>query len=214
MSTDHIFGQILSPVVSEASVSLMLQHWQLVCQWQKRTNLTGITDATEAAWCHYRDALAILPHWPQGASILDIGSGAGFPGLVLAMARPDAAVTLLEPRHKRASFLRFAQASLQLKNVRVEALRLDQFAPEAHDLIVTRAVFSDDADLAGAMPHLSADGQIVAYRQGELGAEHTSGPLWRWQAARYPLGPYTGTRRLDVWIPPTHPAYKKPNSDT
>ena len=90
-------------------------------EWNQRINLTAVTDPDEVVRKHFADCLALVPHVPHGATLVDLGSGAGFPGAVVALARPDLEVTLVEPSHKRAAFLRVLVRELPLPRTVVRA---------------------------------------------------------------------------------------------
>jgi 16S rRNA (guanine527-N7)-methyltransferase len=108
-------------------------------KWNKIHNLTGAKD--EATLDDFIfDALYPVSFLPPVKSLLDIGTGAGFPGMILAFALPNTAVTLVEPLTKRAGFLQFIKADLNLNNVRVVKKRVENMEGEIFDLITSRAV--------------------------------------------------------------------------
>jgi 16S rRNA (guanine527-N7)-methyltransferase len=108
-------------------------------KWNKIHNLTGAKD--EATLDDFIfDALFPVSFLPAVNSLLDIGTGAGFPGMILAFALPDTAVTLVEPLTKRASFLQFIKADLEIKNVQVVKKRVEAMESEVFELITSRAV--------------------------------------------------------------------------
>ena len=141
----------------------MAQHWHWLRQWNATFNLTAIADDAQAAWLHYRDSLAALPYLERGP-ILDVGSGAGFPGLPLAIARPDWSFVLMEPRRKRQSFLEMAVARLGLRQVRVLGGRIQDAPSQTFAHVVTRATFADDATLLSTRRWLQPGGSLLAYR--------------------------------------------------
>src|SRR6516165_1988026 len=104
-----------SPSLSPDGVDLLARYLAELDQWRRRVNLTGQLDAADLV-AHAAEALLPADLLPRGGSLLDIGSGAGFPGVPLAIARRDVPVTLLEPRAKRASFLRHVIRILPLAN--------------------------------------------------------------------------------------------------
>jgi 16S rRNA (guanine527-N7)-methyltransferase len=108
-------------------------------KWNKIHNLTGAKDEHTIDDFIF-DALFPVSFLPPVKSLLDIGTGAGFPGMILALALPDTAVTLVEPLTKRASFLQFIKADLDLKNVRVIKKRVEEMESEIFELITSRAV--------------------------------------------------------------------------
>jgi 16S rRNA (guanine527-N7)-methyltransferase len=113
---------------------------------------------------HLLDCLAAAPHVAV-ASILDVGSGAGLPGIPLALALPDSRVTLLDSNHKKAAFLRQAVMELQLTNAEVVCERAESWTPPApFDVVISRA-FSDLAELVAlAGRHLAERGRLVAMK--------------------------------------------------
>lgn len=124
-------------------------HYELLCRWNKVLNLTRIERREEAIERHYGESLFLAARLDPGR-IADIGSGAGFPGLVVAVARPDCSVTLIESHQRKAVFLR--EASRKLPNVRVVAKRAEE-VEERFDWLISRAV--SYADLAGTIGRLS-----------------------------------------------------------
>jgi 16S rRNA (guanine527-N7)-methyltransferase len=119
--------------------SKLVRYRDLLLQWNKVHNLTGYKDAATIE--HYLfDALYPVTFLPPVKSAMDIGTGAGFPGLILAMAQPQTHWTLVEPLQKRAGFLQFVKATLKLENVTVENCRVEELEPQRFDLITSRAV--------------------------------------------------------------------------
>jgi len=108
-------------------------------KWNKVHNLTGAKDEKMMDKFIY-DALYPITFLPKVASLMDIGTGAGFPGMILALALPNTKVTLVEPLNKRASFLQFVKADLNLKNVKVVKKRVQDMDDEIFELITSRAV--------------------------------------------------------------------------
>lgn len=131
----------------------LMQHVALIRRWARSYNLVARGDLGALIGRHVLDSLAIHDHvGPK--SLLDVGSGAGFPGLPLAIARPGIEVTLLDSSGKRIRFLRHVVRSLDLENVQVVQARVqDHQAATAPDSIVSRA-FSSLAEFAAAVRHL------------------------------------------------------------
>ena len=168
-------------------------HWELVLAWNAKINLTAITDPKEAAWLHYRDSLEVLPFLEQGP-IADIGSGAGFPGLPLAIVsgRPT---TLVEPRRKRVSFLRTAIATLGLSNTTVLEARSTDAPPTGYANVVTRATFGDEGSLRSCADWVAPGGQLIALRSA--GAGPRQGRRLPTRAVDYEL--LGRPRVLEIW---------------
>lgn len=108
-------------------------------QWNKIHNLTGAKDEKTIDAFIY-DSIYPITFLPKVKNLLDIGTGAGFPGLILAMGLPDTKVTLVEPLAKRASFLQFIKADLGLDNVTVVQKRVEEMPSEIFELVTSRAV--------------------------------------------------------------------------
>lgn len=134
-------------------------------RWNRRMNLTGHKDAQSVQNDLILDGLALAPHI-LGPSLLDIGSGAGFPGLVLALALPDIAVTLLEPREKRVSWLKHAVRVLELGD-RVSVVRgrsPQALGGQQFQTITLRAVSGLETSLELAKPYQAAGSRVVLPR--------------------------------------------------
>ena len=112
-------------------------------KWNKIHNLTGAKDEKTIDEFIY-DAVFPVSFLPKAKNLLDIGTGAGFPGMILALGLPDTQVTLVEPLKKRASFLQFIKADLGLDNVRVVKKRVENMDSEIFDIVTSRAVTDTD----------------------------------------------------------------------
>jgi 16S rRNA (guanine527-N7)-methyltransferase len=134
----------------------LLDYLALLAKWNKVHNLTAVRDAEDMVTLHLLDSLAILPHI-TGNRLLDVGSGAGLPGIPIALARPEVQVTVLDSSHKKTTFLRQAKAELGLDNLQVICSRVEQYQPaEKFQLIVSRA-FSDLAEFVKLTSNLVAE---------------------------------------------------------
>jgi 16S rRNA (guanine527-N7)-methyltransferase len=143
--------------VSPETQTRLLQYLALIQKWNRVHNLTALREPETMLIRHVLDSLAILPHiiGPRGA---DVGSGAGLPGIPLALARPEWRVVLIESIHKKAVFLQQARIELKLENIEVAAERVEYYRPAtAFDSVVSRA-FSNLADFVRLAGHLCAAG--------------------------------------------------------
>lgn len=123
-------------------IAALKDHYELLVRWNRIVNLTSICDINQVIERHYAESLFLANNLPRNRfRIVDIGSGAGFPGLPLAVLRPDCSVTLTESHQRKAVFLR--EATRTLKNVRVVPLRAEDIA-ERFDWAVSRAVSYED----------------------------------------------------------------------
>lgn len=121
---------------------LIQQYLRCIEKWNKIHNLTAVRNPQDMLYQHVMDSLAVLPHI-TGPQIIDVGSGAGLPGIPLALARPDWHVSLVESNQKKASFLQQVKIELALQNIEIIAKRSEDFQPNKRvDTIITRA-FSD-----------------------------------------------------------------------
>ena len=156
----------------EAAQEKLLAYLDLLAKWNRTYNLTAVRDPADMVARHLLDSLAVLP-FVHGTSLADLGSGAGLPGIPLAIARPDLAVTLIESNGKKARFLREAVRSLPLSNVGVDQARV-QDTSGAFDTITARAFASLPDMLAWAGHLLAPTGRWLALKgrvdPAELGA--------------------------------------------
>ena len=126
----------LAPAASEN----LLAYLDLIQKWNRVYNLTAVREPARMLSQHLFDSLAIVPRL-SGSSLLDVGSGAGLPGIPVAIARPRLSVTLLESNHKKAAFLRQAAIELRLDNVAVACERAEAWGTSHRfDLVVSRAL--------------------------------------------------------------------------
>ncbi len=138
----------------------------LLAVWNRRVRLTGERDRRALVHKHVVDALAPVPCLPSSGTVVDIGSGAGFPGIILACARPDLRFVLVESRRRRASFLGEVSRRLPLSNVRVEEMRAEEVNRGAPGTLLAEVVISRalkvDAFLRLAVPFLAPRGTAIA----------------------------------------------------
>jgi 16S rRNA (guanine(527)-N(7))-methyltransferase RsmG len=128
--------------LTEYQLDLLEQHYRLLCEWNKRINLTRIRGIREAVQFHYCESLFLAQWLPKDKlRIVDVGSGAGFPGIPVAVLRPDCTVDLIESHQRKAAFLR--EASRQLPNVNVVSRRAEE-CTGGYDWMISRAVRVED----------------------------------------------------------------------
>lgn len=144
----------------------LIKYLSLIEKWNKVHNLTAIRDPEAMLAHHLLDSLAVLPHLGAARSLADIGSGAGLPGIPMAIANPDLAVTLLDSSHKRQAFQQQCKAELGLANVTAIHSRVEDFKAEpGFDIVISRA-FSDLAEFVTAARHLCAPGGCLLAMKG------------------------------------------------
>jgi 16S rRNA (guanine527-N7)-methyltransferase len=143
----------------------LLDYLALLRKWNGTYNLTAIRDPEQMVSNHLLDSLAVLPYlWPQ--RWLDVGCGAGLPGLVLAVMRPEWSFTLLDSNSKKIGFVQQAAIELGLNNVEVRCERVERWqAKQKFDGIISRA-FAEAVDFVALTRHLLAEGGHWAAMKG------------------------------------------------
>jgi 16S rRNA (guanine527-N7)-methyltransferase len=161
--------------LDEAQLARLVAHLDLLDDWNTRMNLTAIRDRPSQLTKHLLDSLTVLPYL-QGERIADVGSGAGFPGIPLAIVEPHRHFTLIESTGKKCRFLEHVRDTLELKNVEVVQSRAESYKPEVRfDTVIARAV-GPVADLVKAAgPLVVGGGRLLAmkgrYPEAELAAK-------------------------------------------
>lgn len=167
-------AKALGLALDAAQRDAVLRYLALLAKWNDRYNLTAIREPSRMVTHHALDALAVLAHLPQakGLRVLDVGTGGGVPGIVLAIARPDWRVTLLDASQKKGAFVTQAAIELALANVDVAIRRVEEFvAPDGYDIVISRA-FASLADFAaGALRHAAPHGHLYAMKGAMPDAE-------------------------------------------
>jgi len=135
----------------------LLDYLGLIQKWNKVHNLTAVRDPEEMVTLHLLDSLSVSP-FIEGARLLDVGSGAGLPGIPLAICRQDLQVTVLDSSHKKTSFMRQAKAELGIDNLEVVCGRVEAYQPpQLFDIVISRA-FSDLGEFLQLTRHLGKPG--------------------------------------------------------
>jgi len=143
----------------------LLDYIALIEKWNRVYNLTAIREPEKMVSHHLLDSLAVAPHL-HAKRLLDVGSGAGLPGIPLALASPDTNVTLLDSNHKKVAFLNQAVIELKLNNAAVCSERVESWqTQDRFDVIISRA-FSDMGEFVRVTQHLLAPGGIFAAMKG------------------------------------------------
>lgn len=157
----------LGLAVPAGTQQAMLRYLGLLQKWNKVYNLTAIRKPEQMLTHHLLDSLSVAPHiWP--GRWLDVGCGAGLPGLVLAMVRPDCEFVLLDSNSKKTSFVQQAIIELKLQNAQVFCARAEDWGPNTpFDGIISRA-FAEMADFVAATRHLLAPGGRWVAMKGHL----------------------------------------------
>lgn len=145
---------------------------EMLTERNEKVNLTAITDPDEVRVKHFTDSLAAIDLIKTGATVLDIGSGAGFPGIPLKIARDDISVTLLDSVNKKVAFMNDVIADLGLKNIEAVHARIEDFPHKGEfDVAVSRAVAELTTLAEYALPFVKVGGTFVAYKSEKAEAE-------------------------------------------
>jgi 16S rRNA (guanine527-N7)-methyltransferase len=150
----------------DAAQDRFARHLELIAKWNRVHNLTAVRETDQMVVLHLLDSLSVLPHLAQAKRVLDVGTGPGLPGVPVAIARPDLAVTLLDASHKKCTFLRQVKTELALDNVDIVCERVEGWKPEQRfDAVISRA-FSELADFVAQAQHLVAPGGVMLAMKG------------------------------------------------
>ncbi len=157
--------------LDEAAQQVLMSYLALLKRWNKVYNLTAIKGDDNMLTRHLLDSLSVVSTL-QGSSSIDIGSGAGLPGIPVAIARPDMQVTLLDSNAKRCRFLRQVQAQLKLTNLSIVQRRVEEYQPaEKFDNLLSRAFSSLQVFISSSAHLLAEGGQFIAMKGAWPGDE-------------------------------------------
>lgn len=144
--------------VTPAQQDKLMDYLAMMFKWNAVYNLTSLRDPMQMVTHHLLDSLAAVPAFAGARNVLDVGSGGGLPGIVLAIVRPDMNVSMIDTVHKKTAFLTQVKAQLSLANVTVYTARVEQLqVSDKFDVITSRA-FADLSDFVNWSSHLLADG--------------------------------------------------------
>ena len=142
----------------------LLDYVERLQRWNQRYNLTAVRDPSAMITRHLLDSLAVLPHL-EGRRFIDVGTGAGLPGVPLAIMAPERGFTLLDSNGKKTRFLEHVRVTLRLANVDIVQARVEEFRPaERYDAVLSRAFASLDAMIRSCHHLLAAGGQYLAMK--------------------------------------------------
>lgn len=170
------FGIDLTPIQQEQ----FEKYYRLLVEWNKKFNLTALTDYTAVQTKHFLDSLSAAPillnAGVNGKKLVDVGAGAGFPGLPLAIALPELRVTLLEATGKKVRFLEAVTGELGLDNVTSVHARAEEYARNSKqraqfDFVVARALAPMPTLVEYCLPLVRVGGMLIAYKAVEAEAE-------------------------------------------
>jgi len=198
-------ARALALELDETQLARLVAHLDLLDEWSARMNLTAIRDRPSQLTKHLLDSLTVQPYL-RGERIADIGSGAGFPGIPLAIVEPHRHFTLIESTGKKCRFLEHVREALELKNVAVVQSRAESYKPDMRfDTVLARAVgpVADLVKVAG--PLVVGGGRLLAMK-GRYPEQELAARLDGWKvAAVHPLSvPGLGEERHLVELCRSH----------
>ena len=185
---DRGLGEMGLALPGEAAGKL-IAYLELLAKWNKTYNLTAIREPLQMVSHHVLDSLAILRELPEGR-LADVGSGGGLPGIPLAIAQPERAVTLNDSNAKKGAFLRQATIELGLGNAAVHVARAEEWRPQERFSVVITRGFASLAKFVAACRHLAGPAGVLAAMKGAHPRE---------ELAELPAGcDCSDVRRIDV----------------
>ncbi|MEE2618448.1 MAG: 16S rRNA (guanine(527)-N(7))-methyltransferase RsmG [Candidatus Poribacteria bacterium] len=161
--------------LTNSQVSLFTIYWENLKLWNSKINLTSIRDDHEIIMKHFLDSVAVLNYFvvQENDLVVDVGSGAGFPGIPIKILRPNLDLTLVESVSKKASFLKFLKTRLELENTKIINLRAEEIVKlsqhrQNYDLVLTRYIASIEDSIDYCLPLLKPSGNWVAFKSGNV----------------------------------------------
>lgn len=170
--------KMISVELTDKQVSQFIKFYEMLVEWNKVMNLTGITEYDEVVMKHFVDSLSIVKvnGFDNVTSIIDVGTGAGFPGIPLKIVFPEIKITLLDSLNKRIKFLNAVIDELELENIETIHGRAEDFSKkedyrEQYDLCVSRAVANLATLSEYCLPYVKEDGYFLPYKSGDIKEE-------------------------------------------
>jgi 16S rRNA (guanine(527)-N(7))-methyltransferase RsmG len=190
--------------LTERQLDQCASHYELLCRWNPRVNLTRILEPLEAARFHYAESIFGARFIEEGRTVLDIGSGAGFPAIPLAIMRPDLEVTALEANQKKSLFLKEVKDELGLANLRIATARLEEFDWTAYELLTSRALEKAETVFQSVIESMAFPQRLMLYCAADLAAKLAQHLPAEWVITRHAI-PHSQSRLVAIFsFSPAH----------
>ncbi len=167
-------ADLIKVEISQKQADNFYKYMELLLEWNKKMNLTAITEPEEVILKHFVDSLTIIPYLNEENTILDVGTGAGFPGIPLKILEEDKKFTLLDSLNKRIIFLQNVIDELNLKNIQAVHGRAEEYIREKrehYDIATSRAVAKLNVLLEYMIPFVKVGGRCICMKSFEIDEE-------------------------------------------
>lgn len=170
------YGEQIKIVFDDKQLNKFYDYMNLLLQWNEKINLTAITEPEDVILKHFIDSLTINKYIEENKSVVDVGTGAGFPGIPLKIYRPDIKVTLVDSLNKRINFLDNVISNLELNNIctvhsRIEDFGKDKKYRESFDYVTARAVANLSVLSEYLIPLAKSNGKCICMKGNDIGEE-------------------------------------------
>ncbi len=143
-------------------------YYDLLVEWNEKFNLTAVTEREKVNLLHFKDSVLCEDVIPKGADLLDVGSGAGFPGIPLKIVRDDLKVTLLDSVNKKINFLNEVISRLGLEDTKAIHTRIEDYKEKKFDVVTSRAVAPLNVLTEYCLPFVKKGGMMIAYKSADI----------------------------------------------
>lgn len=170
------YGKDIDVVFTEEQLQKFYQYMNLLIKWNEKINLTAIVEPKEIILKHFIDSLTIIKYIEPNKTMIDIGTGAGFPGIPIKIVREDLKITLLDSLNKRINFLNEVIKDLELENINAVHARIEEYAKnkqyrEKYDVSTSRAVANLTTLSEYMLPMVSVGGMAICMKGSEINEE-------------------------------------------
>lgn len=172
----NLFVEDMGITFTERQIEQFFKYMNLLLYWNEKINLTAIVDPKEIIVKHFIDSVTLSKYIPLGTTLVDVGTGAGFPGIPLKILRDDIDITLLDSLQKRISFLNIVIEELNFRGIRTMHSRVEEFSKsskyrEKYDIATSRAVANMSTLAEYLLPNVKVSGEVLAMKGSSVEEE-------------------------------------------